>query len=149
MNGPDKFRVLLFDRTILITELRENLGECRQTNTQFRLKRQYHKSKIGCSGQRAKVLERVREGSPSGTQSQTAASARTVHLLQRNTDGGKFSKIKTLVEVIDWVIINIMIQASKIEDGIESIFAHHFFQRLDSNQTEFIRIIQTALLNRT
>jgi hypothetical protein len=41
-----------------------------------------------------------------------------------------------------------MIQTGKIENGIQAILPHDFFQGLDCDQTKFVGIIQTALLNR-
>ena len=44
-----------------------------------------------------------------GTQSQTTPAARTVHLLQGNTDGGKLCEVKPLIQIVGRIVFDIII----------------------------------------
>src|SRR5689334_3301669 len=128
MDGPDKLRVLFFYRAMLITQLREDFRKGGQPDPKLGLERQYYKGQIRCARQRAEILERVRKGGASGTQRQAPAPARTVHFLQSNTHCRKLGKIEAFIQIIGWIIFNVIIQTSEIEDGIEAIPSHHFFK---------------------
>src|SRR5690606_19447329 len=90
------------------------------------------------------IPKRIGKGGASCAESQSASAAGTVHFLQRGANGGKFAKIKSFFQVIGRIVLNIMAQPAEVQDGIQAVPAHHFFEGFYGDQTEFIGIIQTG-----
>src|SRR5512142_1962463 len=121
MDRPNELCVFFFHGAVLVAELGENLRKCRQADAELGLERQHDKRQVGGACQGAEVLQRVREGRAPGSQSQTTAAARTVHLLQGNPESRKLGKIEAFIQIIGWIVLNVVVQASQIKNGIESI----------------------------
>jgi len=54
-------------------------------------------------------------------------------------------KIKSLIQVIRGILLNVIVQSSQVENGIQTWFTEYFFKRKEGDASKDICIIQTAL----